>query len=271
MNKPKLLITMGCSFTEGVGCYNLDKLSKSTNYFELPESEQHIHRESFHKLGWPNRLGKKLGYDKVINLGLGGSSTSGQVKQFFEKYIDIDFSEYEVLIVWLLTEPSRISFYKDGEICDYSIGGNNSLHLEYTKLISNKNELIRDLNLLLEHIFYIKIIENVCESKGYSLLLTPLYHPELFTTLRSLHKSKYYLTPYSKSFVDSILRSSRYSCNIPNGDAHLTPEGYEVLASDMYNEIKLHHPHLLSNPKDEIDWIYDGDYISHIPKIKSWH
>ena len=190
--KKKLLITMGCSYTEGVGCYDVDKMSKSVHYALLPREEEIIQRKNFHRLGWPNRLGKKLGYDKVINLGLGGSSTSGQVKQFFEKHVDKDLSEWDVLIVWLLSEPSRISFYKNGCIENFCPSDSNTMYVEYLKWI-NQTNYDSDVDLFLENIFHIKIIEQLCESKGYSLLLTPAYKSELFIKIQSLHKSKYYL------------------------------------------------------------------------------
>ena len=264
--KKKLLITMGCSYTEGVGCYDVDKMSKSVHYALLPREEEIIQRKNFHRLGWPNRLGKKLGYDKVINLGLGGSSTSGQVKQFFEKHVDKDLSEWDVLIVWLLSEPSRISFYKNGCIENFCPSDSNTMYVEYLKWI-NQTNYDSDVDLFLENIFHIKIIEQLCESKGYSLLLTPAYKSELFIKIQSLHKSKYYLNKTPKSLLHPLMNSGNYKCNIPKGDGHLTPDGYEIFASDIYNEIKLNHPHLVSTPKNKIIWQWDGALIDRYGKF----
>ena len=257
--KKKLLITMGCSHTEGVGCYDVDNMSQLTHYACLPRKEEIIQRKNFHKLGWPNRLGKKLGYDKVINLGLGGSSISGQVKQFFEKYVDVDLSDWDVLIVWLLSEPSRISFYMGGIVENFCQSNSQAMYMEYLKLI-NQTNYDPDIDLLLENIFHIKIIEQVCVSKRYSLLLTPGYDEKIFTKLFTLHKSKYYLNKNPKSLLKEELWNT-YRCNIPEGDSHLNAEGYEIFASRIYDEIKLNHPHLVSNPKNKLTWQWDGALI----------
>lgn len=52
----KVLITLGCSMTEGVGCYvpeYLNDKGQPTN-----DSWEYHHR-SFHKNGWPNKVGKR--------------------------------------------------------------------------------------------------------------------------------------------------------------------------------------------------------------------
>jgi len=253
MSKPKLLITMGCSFTEGVGCYDVSKMDELKSYVSLPY-EQFIHQtNNFHKLGWPNRVGKKLGYDKVINLGLAGSSNSGQVKQFSEKYLDKDFSEYEVLIIWLLTEPSRISFYSGGTILDIVPKSNNTLYNEYVRTIQDIT-----IDTTLEEIFYIKMMEQICENKGYSLLISPLTSYISHDSLYSIYKSKYYLNPSPISPTEEIF-DRKYLCDIPKGDTHFNELGYEKLSNNIMDNIRKFHPHLITNtPKDDIEWEWDG-------------
>jgi len=252
--KKKLLITMGCSFTEGVGCYDVSNMDELKFYGDLPK-EQFIHQtNNFHKLGWPNRLGKKLGYDKVINLGLGGSSISGQVKQFSEKYLDKDFSEYDVLLVWLLTDPSRISFYSNGMINCIVSNSNEPIYNEYIKLIDIT------LDTILEQIFYIKMMENICENKGYQLLITPLLKNKLIEQLYSLYVSDYYLTHPLTSIPGEIISNKKYWCNIPEGDCHFNEDGYEYMANRMNQIIRDDFPHLVSTKSNnELEWEWDGE------------
>ena len=66
--KPKLLITLGCSLTEGVGCYNLDLLPKNPNQDYFLDLKLEKHSKRFLKYGWPNVLGNHLNYDLVINM-----------------------------------------------------------------------------------------------------------------------------------------------------------------------------------------------------------
>ena len=64
-------------------------------------------------------LQEKLKYDRYVNMGIGGSSTSGQVKLFYEKLSFIEsLKEYDVLLVWLLPIPFRFSFYTQGANAD---------------------------------------------------------------------------------------------------------------------------------------------------------
>jgi hypothetical protein len=87
--KKKLLITLGCPLTEGVGCYDtatippdMVNMLKHEKFSEVYD----MNRERFHKFSWPSYLQKQLNYDFLINLGLGASSTSGNLKVWFEKY-----------------------------------------------------------------------------------------------------------------------------------------------------------------------------------------
>ena len=67
--KKKLLITLGCSFTEGVGCYDPELLKQYPVINEKIKGD--IYNKSigyFHANGWPPRLQQKLNYDRLINL-----------------------------------------------------------------------------------------------------------------------------------------------------------------------------------------------------------
>ena len=118
--KKKLLITLGCSFTEGVGAYDLNKIpsvhrpNNIGNDFVVERYK--LYRPRFHMHSWSRYLQKSLNYDVLINLGLGGSSDSNAIKRFIEVFYENSLSEnYDVLVVWGLTFPERISFYKDGK------------------------------------------------------------------------------------------------------------------------------------------------------------
>lgn len=273
--KKRLLITMGCSLTEGVGCYNMDlfpseyidsngniNIEDLGEFFDKPEC-QSFYEESkpkFHEFGWPNILGKKLGYDKVINLGLGGSSTSGQVKQFFEKYLDKDFSDWDVLVMWLLPDASRISFYFHRNINNLMPSMVNineaSLESEYVKRLGN---VVTDT--VLEQIFYIKVMEQACQSKDYSFLVTHNNgddNKELY--LR--YQSKHYLCPTSNI---NVMDWSGYNGNdVICFEGHPNELGYSIMANNMFDMIKENHSHLINNlPADEMISEWDGYFIDH--------
>ena len=254
--KKKLLITMGCSFTEGVGCWNLEQLPPnfSINHPKYREIFN-LHRSYFHQFGWPNRLGMKMGYDLVINLGLGGSSTSGQVKQFFEKYVDKDFSDYDVVIVWLLTEPNRLSFYKNNKI--FNISNNDKVIFEsYIKFLSNSNNM--DSDFIDEQLFYRKVIESTCKLKSYNFITFHAFQNEYSDLLtRKLNN----INTHSDIRLESdILPKLNYISKICN---HYNEVGYEMVANSMYDWISKNYSNIIYNSNDDIEWQWDGYCLNH--------
>ena len=247
---------MGCSFTEGVGCWDMESLPKN---FSVDGSVQY-HREKikttprFHEFGWANRLGKKLGYDKVINLGLGGSSTSGQAKWFFTQYLNKDLSEWDVLVVWLLSDPSRISFYKNTKIVNQMsnpINPENYAFDGYIKFISDSKTFKEDM--VLEQLFYRNIIKTICEQKSYNFLTFNLYSPDhnhIFDRFNPNDKT------YSPIHVDDAA-GPEYISEICQ---HWNELGYEYVAKNMYDWINVKHNYLVNpNFDGEFSWEWDGD------------
>lgn len=251
--KKKLLITLGCSYTEGYGCYE-NTLLPNGNLFNHPDYriESENQYKVFHEHGWPNRLGKKLNYDKVINLGLGGSGTSGQSKQFYEKYLKKDLSDYDVLIVWLLSDPSRLSFYTNHKIDNIIIttNKNNLLERGYIELL---NDLSNDT--VLEQLYYIKTIEQVCKLNGYSLLLAHS-NVDFEILLKKIYSSNHYFSQDVEDFFGGDMVIDSYKspvCNHPN------ELGYELLSQKMFDCIKTNHPNLINkNLVESFEWIWDG-------------
>ena len=65
---------------------------------------------------------------------LGGTSNSGHVKTFVERILPQDLSEWNVLIVWMLTDPSRFSFYS-------GIGDNPEQHITLKDFMPGNSEI----------------------------------------------------------------------------------------------------------------------------------
>lgn len=252
--KPKLLISMGCSWTEGVGCYDPNTIPPNVNENNFLGSREYKdifikNSNRFHELGWPNRLGKKLGYDKVINLGTAGSSNSGQLKLFTEKYLEKDLSEYDVLIVWYLTESARFSFYSGGYNKNFTFSDDAPIEKAYLNMLEDV-----EIDTSLEQIFYMKLMEQICENKGYNLLFTSW----LSSNINLYYQSKYFLSPGFKQIIptsdtDEYKKYKSILC------AHPNEKGYQIISDKIYNEIKQNHSYLIANPpKETIEWEWDG-------------
>lgn len=225
-DKKKLLITLGCSHTEGVGCWIDGTPAELQNKVGGDEWRYwyRLSHNNFHEKGWPKELGKLMGYDEVLNLGWGGASASSNVKHWFETYQEEYFEDYEVTMVWLLPDTSRISFYTKGILTDEMVnGGNNESLLSWLK---KSNDIHLDLEL--EQSGWIKIMQNECKYKGIRLIL--------FSQEREI---KYLKMLVNQKIIDSglsvINTNTRYRSKVCG---HLNEKGYKIFAKTLYQKIK---------------------------------
>lgn len=263
MNKPKLLITMGCSFTEGEGCYDFSSLPKNVkldyNFTEkYPDLFYNLllqNKQRFHENGWPNKLGKKLNYDRVINLGLSGSSTSGQLKVFMEKYGDEQFEDYDVLLLWLLIDPSRFSFYSDMKVVNHHSGNLDDITEEYIK---NMQDIIIDP--LLEQMFYVKIMSKICKLNKWTFYFS---HLETYVQkyIPKFNMQDHFISGNIDSGLESDLHNSPI-CGHPNEN------GYEIIANNFFTYLKNDNPNLINKNKvKDFMWEWNGEPLDWKPKF----
>lgn len=256
--KQKILITLGDSWTEGAGCYNNKSPNLTSNFQSNPietlqEASEFVdkHKSNFHKQGWPNRVGKKLGFDKVYNLGWGGASNSSCVKTFYNFLDEYDLSKHDVLVFWFMTDPLRFSFYNEGILQDYIPGSelDTNFTLEYLKEIVDIEK-----DPLLEQIFYIKILENTCQLNGFDLILSS-WSKTFPRLMKSYPSSKYLFSnpiilrpPDIKISKDGNLKYYSF-CYHPN------ELGYEWIANKITEGIKKNHTKWYNtNSKEDIEW-----------------
>ena len=248
--KKKLLITLGCSFTEGVGCYDPELLKQYPVINEKIKGD--IYNKSigyFHANGWPPRLQQKLNYDRLINLGAAGTGESFHLKRFIEEFAGQDLTtEYDVLVVWLTSPQGRLSFYSNGHLYSvltnwtYPDKKNNDMVLAYAGLIENV-----DLDTCLEQAFYIKTLKEICNGKNYNFLVFPL--SKSTSKLHSLldipenMAIHYNYSPHDQILPNDPIYKSLMNCGHPN------EAGYELLANRMFEIISNHSPALLSNER----------------------
>lgn len=260
--KKKLLITMGCSFTEGIGCWDTSVLPRNFSPSHGKYQYYSYHQANrFHELGWPNKLGKRMGYDMVVNLGLAGSSSSGQVKQFFEKYLDKDFSDWDVTVVWLLTHPSRISFYKNDKIknllAQNELDRDDSVFDGYIEFLSDSKNFDKDL--INEQFFYRKIMKTICDLKSYSFLSFHIHSIDYKNIISNIIGKD---TSHCHALLDNFIDKSKTDDYISTICGHPTELGYDLIATNMFNWIRHNHSYLISEPSNSIEWKWDGNCIN---------
>jgi hypothetical protein len=245
--KPKLLITLGCSFTEGVGCYSdesiewynskKDKLNEP-EIFTILRSKNY---ERFRNNGWPFLLSKKLKFNKLINMGFGGSSTSGQLKRFFEKYDEFELEKYDTTIIWLLSPSARFSKYINQTISDISI---------YDRIANSYHRLATNTDYTLEQIFTMRCMIELCKSYNINLYFDSWdYHTKdsISTICSKYSQLKYILNHYLNiSGIDSIHSTNVYKsiCDHPN------QQGYKEMTRLIYEKLITIDSHILGNCND---------------------
>lgn len=268
MNKKKLLITLGCSFTEGVGCYEDRFLIDGKLRPEFtPFTAYNESLEKFHTKGWPAKLQKLLGYDHLINLGCGGSSNSFAVKRWMEVFDNKNYSnEYDVLVIWMMTSFARLSVYREGKL--FNILPNNDkksdderfLYNSYINFVSY-NESTENINLALDQLFYLKLIQNICKLSNYKLLYFNLDsdNSKLLNTLSYDSLSEHNLNQYLNTYILGMNRlENRAFCG------HLNEKGYTLVANQLFDVIKKTRPYLINK---DIPETFSMEYLG---KPKQW-
>jgi hypothetical protein len=244
--KPKLLIALGDSFTEGWGNYDPVKLqeflekNKDISHnpdWASPLPEDRI--DGFHEMlfasksrfleySWPNVLKQMAGFDRVINVGRGGTSVSGQLKRFMANYGEIDFSnEYDVTLIWLIPSSLRISFFINGLVQDIHL---KDTRKQYSKLVVDLMELMNNPedDLHLERDFYIQIIKYFCQAKNYKFYFDFVFKEGVDRQVKYLQESGYLnikfpeFTPYNTSFC-----------------LHFNELGYSQLAKNIFDRLTI--------------------------------
>lgn len=257
--KKRLLITLGCSFTEGMGCYDYSVFPKGKHLYSpnIPQNIIDYQRNKFHELGWPNKLGKKLGFDEVLNLGLSGASASGNLKSFFQSYWQNEFLGYEVYILWWIPQPHRISFYTNGKIED--IIPNNTNDPDFNKLGNAYLNFVVDVlhDSTLEVSFYLKTMISYCSKMNFNFLWFIDDSQVTGEYFRLLPKQNY----LGKSVIDFFTPIYTEENEMVNQyDLHPNEKGYEFIANELFNVMKKKHANWVNpNKPDKFEWDWKGN------------
>ena len=160
-NKDNLLITIGDSWTAGHGVYTDEQYKQYTNNGgHLTGLRLDLQQESFSG-SYPSQLASLLNYD-LINLGIAGCSNSASAKRLLNHFDNNYKNKYKkVIVIWMLTDPNRISFYSDNCIKSWSYDHapiSNAYFKDVWKGFSDG---------WLETAFYLKTVYNFCQVNGY--------------------------------------------------------------------------------------------------------
>jgi len=280
MSKKKLLITLGDSFTEGVGCWDyklfstemitlindwtIDRgyilYSNSKHFDNVKKSD---HKNNFHLRGWPNKLGKKLKFDMVVNMGNSGDSNSAQSKKFYNKYINNELNDWDVSVVWLLTFPDRFSFYTGDGITSYQSADTspNRLSEYYYKELINlsihtkyESDIFIELSTNRESVYHINTVETLCKLKGYKLYLFT-YDDNVFNSLKNEYTGKSLINNASENPIKPPFGFNDFNSKLCG---HFNEDGYEHIAENMKKSLLSMNLELGNNYSNDLKWEWVG-------------
>ena len=253
--KKNLLITLGCSFTEGVGCYDPALNPNKVLVYDLPPEAKKITIERFHERGWPNEVGRRLGFNKVLNLGLGGTANEGHLKVFVDKFIPQVrklSKDYNLYLIWLMTIPNRIGLFTEDDITRI-IPANGGTKYQYYDI---EKAYLRDLKRInfapiRDQVHLMKLSEFMFKALNINYVFASW--SEDFIEVYNFYTSPNMLTPFP-SFVPYSRKPNMISiaCTHPN------EEGYKFMADSMITSLKTYHPHFVHDKPSTFEWEWDG-------------
>lgn len=238
INMNNLLITLGDSWTEGVGCYPefiLEKYGNPPHFSKGSEQDHKYTLTHFRENTWAVHLAKKMEYD-LVNLAIGGCANSTMAKKFNEFLKTFERNKYnKVLVIFLLSDPYRFSFYSNNQPASFNPMYNHNI--PQGVLNFNKYYLMdlvkEDKDAWQETAFYIDCVNYMCDKHAMDL-----YFGSAFFTSKIL--VQYVTTPKMffkdlpncsvSSILDSDLEMSK--CYHPNH------EGYKKISDKIYDELK---------------------------------
>lgn len=229
-NNKKLLITLGDSWTHGVGAYDPVGLADFEDGLITMDKLYPMSTDCFYRESWASALSDRLGCD-LINLSKGGNSNSEQAKRLicdFDEKNTVNLDKYEsVSVIWILSDPFRFSFYVNHKLQSFNSQSDAEIVKWYTIDIHKT-----DLDGWLETKFFLKSVDNYCKNKTYNFLygsaftdITPL------NTIYASEKNIHNRIPQQK--IADLLNAKRYwaHCGHPNA------LGYKHIADSLYTTL----------------------------------
>ena len=271
MKNNKVLITLGCSFTEGVGCYDYKGVSKKQiekyKKSKFDDGFYSKNLDNFLKGSWGSQLQEMIGASTFYNIGQGGDSNSGQSKKLYDIIDKLDLEGKDVLIVWLMTYPHRFSFYNEG-IATTVAFNNDPKYKHSNKLVEGYVEMINhdyDFNVVCEQFYYLRTVAELCKNRNirfawanvqHELSLKILY-PLLDKYLKnSLLKNK--ITDYS--FIEDLLNVDNNKEMMSKICGHPNQKGYKEVASRFASAIFDKFPDFC---KYKLEELYNNESIEY--------
>ena len=238
------LITLGCSFSQGIGCYDIE-LYKSYNLNNINLFPVEYHNKT-RKLCLENSIGKHIqdefGFEEYYNYAHAGSSNQTQVLKFFNNLPEGN----DNTILWQITYYDRKPMFKNNSFDDNHWGNDNwvnSYYLELSsKLGNNLNEI--QTNEMIELKMYMNIMYEFCKIRGWNFYVWFFMDNECDKFIKQFPESKKYTIPFK-----NINMNEMESYKDITLDNHPNQFEYRRIANGLIKTIQLTYP-TFPNPNE---------------------
>jgi hypothetical protein len=228
------LVTLGCSFSQGDGCYDIDTMPENcdNNNKDFQEYREN-NMDRFNKNSIGANLQKRFGYETFINYGYAGSSNESQLLNFFNNLPN----DENVTIFWQLTFYDR-AFEIIGRGF-HDAGQHRKWVLEkIEEKVKSHNQSLPQMTLdsRIETILRINVLKEYCIARGWNLFIWSWTNDGngLISIQPSLSEILVNFKNKIHEYSDDL--PNEYKSPIPN-DSHPNEKGYKLVSDDMCNWI----------------------------------
>lgn len=220
-----LLITLGDSWTSGVGAYEPIIRQMYGNPPIIPENAPKHHYDMlfnyFLKNSWGKLLTEKLKWE-LINQAAGGMSNPGTAK-FFYNNVPNTLNYKRVVVIWMLTDPARLGFFSNKLITNFTPSMGEIYEVCFNKI------MFTDEDFFNETCFYLKAMESFCKINNFEFYYASAFSD--ITPIADLYGRDNLLHGNFKSYKKILKSSDLAPCGHPN------ETGYKKIADEIHHQM----------------------------------
>lgn len=242
------LVTLGCSFSQGDGCYDFSLGDSVNDFINFRENNM----ENFLNNSIGSNIQEKFGYKKYINYAYAGSSNESQMLLFFNQLPQDD----TVTVIWQITFYHRKFQLHNKGVMDAG------LHYKWVvDSMSEKMEVLKmtdwdvEQDMRFETLLRINLMNEYCEARGWKFLTWTWMSNEYNHLIKMYPKLKHLIIPYENPFDREMGELPKeWISKLPN-DPHPNEVGYKIISDGLCDSIvknNLDCPIPNEIPKDKI-------------------
>lgn len=238
------LITLGCSFSSGEGCYDMDLYNsyKVSNFDELPESYYQKNKEYCLKNSIGRHIQNEFGFRDYYNYAHAGSSNLSQVFKFFNTLPP----DGDNTVIWQITMFDRKPMPHSYMLDDSYLKQNKWVNEYYREVLTKLNTNGRSIeeNEIMEVSLYINILKEFCRAKNWNFYIWFWNNGNDKKMIQDFPNFRDIVIPFGVPSLNTLKSYVKIT-----GDNHPNEEGYKKVANNLIKSIRENFPNF-REPKE---------------------